>query len=125
MLGRLEQPLEPFDVVEIASDAVALFQQSAPSALPAPGEDPRRDSHATDIAQALLEALRLILGGCPIGTGSEPRAKSVLAQLLRRLEGPLVPFDVLEIANEALNVLEQDGKATLERYRLRMKSSRP
>jgi len=42
----------------------------------------------------------------------------VLQTLQRRLEQPLAPFDALEVANKALTALDQDAKATAERFRL-------
>ena len=122
LLHRLEGPLVPFDVVEIASDALAVFEEDAKAAAAAGKEDRGRDTTAIDLSEALLESLRLLLGGLPGGNEAagrpEPEARRIIGGLLERLERPLVPFDILEIANEALAALALNGKATLERHRL-------
>ena len=121
-MHRLEGPLVPFDVVEIASDALAVFEEDAKAAAAAGKEDRGRDTTAIDLSEALLESLRLLLGGLPGGNEAagrpEPEARRIIGGLLERLERPLVPFDILEIANEALAALALNGKATLERHRL-------
>ncbi len=122
LLRRLEQPLMPFDVFEIASDAAALLHPD-PRAVPEAEESKcQTPDRRADLADSLLQALRLLLSGLPLqdAGGIDPRAsgKPAVAELLRRLEPPLVPFDVLEVANDALSVLQQDNRVTADRYRL-------
>ena len=119
---RLEEPLVPFDVVEIATDALAVFDKDAKAA-DLQHDAPHVASATDDLLGALREALRIVIGGLPPAADAtvrtESHTKRAAAGLLRRLEEPLAPFDVLEIANEALSAMEQDYKAGVERCHLR------
>ena len=122
LLRRLEQPLVPFDAVEIATDALAVFDKDAKAA-DALRKDAPQAAPANDLSGALREALRIVIGGLPPAADAtaltEPHTRRVAPGLLHRLDQPLAPFDVLEIANEALSALEQDYKASVERCHLR------
>ena len=120
LLRRLEQPLVPFDLVEITSDALAVFEQDTPTAAP-DWDDGTQAANSVDLSGALLEALRMIIGGLPLARDpaeeSGPQSSGVAAELLRRMAQPLDPFDILEVANQALSALEQNSEVTAERHR--------
>jgi GGDEF domain-containing protein len=121
LLHRLEQPLMPFDVFEIASDALAVLQADAAAAKESVGKECPASDRRAALAESSLQALRLLLSGLLVQDAGfndpRPAAKPLVAELLRRLESPLAPFDVLEVANEAVALLQQDTRATVDRYR--------
>jgi hypothetical protein len=121
LLRRLEEPLVPFDVIEIASEALEVFtREAAPSLRRRPENEPGGAKPA-DLSGAFMEALRTLVEAMASSVEGEtrPDGTQTPAALLQRLEGPVAPFEVLAIANEAVAAMEQDRRAIGERQRLR------
>ena len=110
---RLEGPLEPFDAIEIATAALALFEQDAFQEGERRQEAVVEPNTQAELARALIEALKTLLAGWPLDGDARP----VMEGLLRRLNAPLEPFDALEIAGEALGAIEQNARESKERLR--------
>jgi GGDEF domain-containing protein len=118
LLKRLEAPLTPVEVLAIAQEALAVvrldFRAAKDRELSGENQAPVEDQ-SQDLAKTLLQALRILVGNWPMPSGraGEDR-KHVVEDLLRRLQEPLSPFDILEIASDALSAFEQEAKAAAE-----------
>ena len=121
LLDRLEGSLLPFDAIEIATAAVALFEadaQAAQSRRRQPEEQSRDSPKQAEVSRALLQALKTLLEGLPLENGDAGGdAFRTIQELTRRLDGALQPFDVLEIAGEALTLWEGNAREAEERHR--------
>ncbi|MBL8219835.1 MAG: DUF2917 domain-containing protein, partial [Bryobacterales bacterium] len=113
---RLEGTLSAFDVMEIASEAVGLLEESAKAAASAEGK--QANGAQADMAGEVLRAMRLLLEGLPVteGDGGGPE-KQAIGKLIERLDSPLARFDVLEVVNEALIAVDRQHRTGLERQR--------
>ncbi|HXB71474.1 MAG TPA: hypothetical protein VNY05_24780 [Candidatus Acidoferrales bacterium] len=117
LLRRLEGPLQPFDVIEIATDAVTAIEEDAEAGRGQYRQNEEQSQEADRVAElskASLRALQTLLGAWPRQSETarvDGSGEGLMAGLASRLDGPLVPFDVLEIAGDALTALEQDAKA--------------
>ena len=124
LLHRLEGPLRPFDVLEIATDALAALEEESKVAgrrARQQEERLRAADQQAEMSRASLQALQTVVAGLPLSAGAaEPNGagRRAMADLSHRLESPLAPFDVLEIAGDVLTALEQDAKAVRDRARL-------
>ena len=70
-----------------------------------------------DLSPALRQALRILLAGLPFESADRTKGRSTIDGLLTRLDGALRPFEVLEIADEALAAIEEDAKAARDHRR--------
>ena len=121
LLQRLQGPVKPFDVLDIAGSAISILEQNASDAL----ELRRREAQqvtGTDkqaaLVPALIQALSTLLEGWlrHYRAGeTEPNLIRAIEKSLERLRGPLEPFNVIEIAGEALTSIEADLRATRDR----------
>jgi len=122
LLRRMEGPVKPFDVLEIAGTALSILEQNVKDAQ----ELRRREAEQatgtdkqTALAPALIQALTALLEGWlrhSRAGDAEPDRIQVIENSLERLRGHLEPFNVLEIAGEALTSIEQDLRAARDRY---------
>ncbi|HUO29883.1 MAG TPA: diguanylate cyclase [Bryobacteraceae bacterium] len=73
---------------------------------------PERETapEADHLSGALRQGLCMVLAGLPLESASPSKGRSVMNMLLHRLTEARAPFEILEITDEALAVIEEDSK---------------
>lgn len=81
--------------------------------------DPSPAGQNPDLSAALRQALRLLLAGLPLESAGNRSAngRAVIDSLLNRLDVACAPFEVLEIADEALGAIEENAKTARSHHR--------
>ena len=78
---------------------------------------PQSTPPGQDLSPALRQALRILLAGLPLESVDPGKGRGAIDRLLHRLDDALAPFEVLEIADEAMAAIEEDARIARDRRR--------